>query len=172
MSGVINIITRKGTARATQNLELTGGRFEYWRVMAQSQGKMGILDYAVSSSYIDNGEPVEGSGFKNGTLSANIGLPPTKNMELRWVVRYATSDTEAFPDDSGGPVCRLRQVEKRDIQELTLGGTFTHALHGGNINSSLASTTGTKMSIPLVWPWCAEPLRSAAECHGQRLRTL
>ena len=128
MSGVINIITRKGTAKATQNLELTGCRFEYWRVMAQSQGMMGILDYAVSSSYVDNGEPVEGSGFKNGTLSANIGLPPTKNMELRWVVRYATSDTEAFPDDSGGPeFAVLRQVEKRDIQELTLGGTFTHA---------------------------------------------
>ena len=128
MSGVINIITRKGMARATRNLELTGGRFEYWRAMSQVQGMLGILDYAVSSSYVDNGEPVEGSGFKNGTLSANIGLPPTKNMELRWVVRYATSDTEAFPDDSGGPeFAVLRQVEKRDIQELTLGGTFTHA---------------------------------------------
>jgi outer membrane cobalamin receptor len=128
MSGVINIITRQGTTTATRHLELTGGRYEYWRAMAQAQGMVGVMDYAVSGSYVDTGEPVEGSAFKNGTLYANIGVPPTDNMELRWLVRYATSDTAAFPDDSGGPqFAVLRQVERRDIQELTLGVTFTHA---------------------------------------------
>jgi outer membrane cobalamin receptor len=127
MSGVINIITRKGTAKATQQLELTGGRYEYWRAMAQAQGMVGVMDYAVSGSYVDNGEPVEGSAFKNGTLYANIGVPPTDNMELRWLIRYVNSDAEAFPDDSGGPeFAVLRQVERRDIQELTLGMTLTH----------------------------------------------
>jgi hypothetical protein len=83
---------------------------------------VGVMDYAVSGSYVDNGEPVEGSEFKNSTFYVNIGVPPADNMELRWLVRYAKSDTEAFPDDSGGPrFAVLRDVETRDIQELTLG---------------------------------------------------
>ena len=127
LSGVINIITRKGTTTASRQVELTGGRYDYWRTAAEAQGMLGVMDYAVSGSYVDNGEPVEGSEFKNSTFYVNIGVPPADNMELRWLVRYAKSDTEAFPDDSGGPrFAVLRDVETRDIQELTLGLTLSH----------------------------------------------
>jgi vitamin B12 transporter len=127
MSGVINIITRKGAAKAMRSVELAGGLHGYWRTLAEVQGMLGVMDYAVSGSYVDNGEPVEGSDFENTTLSINMGVPPADNMELRWLVRYAKSDTEAFPDDSGGPrFAVLRAVERRDIQELTMGLTLTH----------------------------------------------
>ncbi len=127
MSGAINIITRQGKAKATRKVEVAGGRYEYLRMAADVQGMVGVMDYAVSGAYVDNGEPVEGSGFENFTLYANLGLPPTDNMELRWVVRYANSDSDAFPDDSGGPeFAVLRDVETRDMQELTLGMTLVH----------------------------------------------
>lgn len=127
LSGVINIITRKGEAKASRGVELAGGLYGYWRTVAEAQGMLGTMDYAVSGSYVDNGEPVEGSEFHNVTFYTNMGLPPADNMELRWLVRYARSDTEAFPDDSGGPrFAVIRAVETRDIQELTLGLTFTH----------------------------------------------
>jgi outer membrane cobalamin receptor len=127
LSGVINIITRKGESKATRRLELAGGRYGYWRTVAEARGMLGVLDYAVSGSYVDNGEPVEGSEFENTAFSINMGVPPADNMELRWLVRHAKSDAEAFPDDSGGPrFAVLRAVERRDIQELTMGLTLTH----------------------------------------------
>jgi iron complex outermembrane receptor protein/vitamin B12 transporter len=127
LSGVINIITRQGSTRDTRQVEVAGGRYAYWRTAAEARGRLGILDYAVSGSYLDNGEPIQGSEFTNGTGQANIGLAPLQNLELRWVLRYAHSDSEAFPEASGGPrFAVLREVDQRDIQELTLGMTLTH----------------------------------------------
>lgn len=127
LSGVINIITRQGTAKATRNVELAGGRFDYFRVVADAQGMLGVMDYAISGSYLDNGEPVEGSEFTNGTIHGNFGVPLSNTMELRWVLRLANSDTEAFPEVSGGPrFAVLRALETRDIEELTLGITLGH----------------------------------------------
>lgn len=127
LSGVINIITRQGTATATRQLELTGGRYDYWRPMAAAQGMVGGMDYAVSGSYVDDGRAVPGSAFHNVTVYANLGLPLADNMELRWLGRYSKSDSTAFPDDSGGPrFAVLRDVEKRNFEELTLGLTWKH----------------------------------------------
>lgn len=128
MSGVINIITRQGQARATRQVTVAGGRYAYLRMAAAVQGMLGVMDYAASVAYVDNGEPVEQSAFNNVTLYAKMGAALTDNMELRWVLRYADSDSEAFPDDSGGPeFAVLREVEARHADELTLGFNLTHA---------------------------------------------
>lgn len=127
MSGVINIITRRGQAKASRQVEVVGGRYDYLRMAAAAQGMLGTMDYAASVAYLDNGEPVEQSGFENVSLYTNMGAPLTDNMELRWVLRYADSDSEAFPDFSGGPdLAVIREVEERDIRELTLGFNLTH----------------------------------------------
>ncbi|MCZ6876391.1 MAG: TonB-dependent receptor, partial [bacterium] len=127
MSGAINIITRQGQAKATRQVEVAGGRYEYLRLAAEVQGMVGVMDYAARVAYVDNGEPVEQSEFDNITLYTNLGTPLADNMELRWVLRYADSDSEAFPDFSGGPdLAVIREVEERDIQELTLGFNLTH----------------------------------------------
>lgn len=127
LSGVINIITRQGEATPVRSVAVAGGRYEYLRMVAEAQGMLGVMDYAVSGAYLDNGEPVDGSGFDNVTLYVNMGVPPTDTMELRWIMRYVNSDTSAFPEFSGGPdLARIRAVEERDIQELTLGLTLAH----------------------------------------------
>jgi vitamin B12 transporter len=128
ISGVINIITRRGQARATRQVEVVGGRYEYLRMATAAQGMLGAMDYAASVSYVDNGEPVEQSAFENVTLHANMGASLTDNMELRWVLRYADSDSKAFPDDSGGAdFAVFREAEERHAEELTLGFNLEHA---------------------------------------------
>ncbi len=67
LSGVINIITRRGHAESSRQIELVGGRFDYIRTRLQAQGQVGDLDYALSTVYLDNGEPIEGSDFRNGS---------------------------------------------------------------------------------------------------------
>jgi outer membrane cobalamin receptor len=129
MSGVINIITRQGAAKTAGAVEMAGGRFGYIRPLGQVRGGQGTMDYAVSASYLDNGEPVEGSEFKSTSVHTNVGIQLSDAMELRGVLRYVNIDSEAFPDASGGPqFAELRDVDVREIQELTFGLTLAHEL--------------------------------------------
>lgn len=129
LSGVINIITREGGEKPAADIQVSGGRFGHVRALGQARGRLGELDYALSGSYLDNGEPVEGSALINKTFQANMGLPLTDTIELRGVWRYADTHSEAFPDASGGPdLAFLREVNERDMQEVTLGLTLAHEL--------------------------------------------
>jgi vitamin B12 transporter len=127
MGGVINIITRRGAGAPSSSVEGTAGRFDHYRALLQTGGTLGILDYAASGSYLDNGRAVEGDRFVGETVYANLGVRPTDGIELRWVLYYAHSRRKAFPDDSGGPeFAVLRMVEKRDGDELATGITLKH----------------------------------------------
>src|SRR5712691_6352762 len=127
LGGVINIITRYGAGAPSGSVEVSAGRFDYYRTLLQASGTLGLMDYAVSGSYLDNGRAVEGSRFLGETVQANLSIRPTEAIELRWVLRYADSRSKAFPDDSGGPeFAVLRTVEKRDAEDLTTGITLKH----------------------------------------------
>ena len=127
LGGVINIITQRGDGEPTGRVEVSGGRFGAARVLGQAHGKVGVLDYAASGSYLDNGTPVPGSGFTSRQFHVNAGVSVTDTMALRWVLRYADSRSQAFPDDSGGPQFAVRrEPEHRDATEITTGLTLTH----------------------------------------------
>src|SRR4029453_4356138 len=127
MGGVINIITRRGAGAPSNSVEGTAGRFDHYRALLQTGGTLGILDYAASGSYLDNGRAVEGDRFVGETVYANLGVRPTDVIELRWFLRYAHSRRKAFPDDSGGPeFAVIRTVEKRNGDELATGITLKH----------------------------------------------
>jgi vitamin B12 transporter len=127
MGGVINIITRRGAGAPRSNVEGTAGRFDQYRALLQTGGTLGILDYAASGLYLDNGRAVEGDRFVGETVSANLGVRPTDGIELRWALYYVHSRRKAFPDDSGGPeFAVLRAVEQRDGDALATGITLKH----------------------------------------------
>jgi hypothetical protein len=88
---------------------------------------LGDLDDAFSGSYLDNGEPVEGSEFVSQTFQGNVGMLWSDAIERRAVWRYADSHSETFPDASGGPRQAVSSdVAEQDVQELTLGLTLSH----------------------------------------------
>jgi len=127
LGGVMNIITRRGEGVPIGSVEVSAGRFDTYRTLLQANGTLGVLDYAVSGSYLDNGRPVEGNRFLGATLQANLGVHLADAIELRGVVRYADSRSKAFPDDSGGPELAVRRTtEKRDAEDLTSGITLKH----------------------------------------------
>jgi outer membrane cobalamin receptor len=129
ISGVINIITRQGTTQTTGEADIAGGRFGSIHPLVQVRGAQGAADYALSASYLDNGEPVEGSEFRSTAMYTNVGVQLSNTMELRGVLRVAKIDSETFPDASGGPTFAvLHGVDVRDIQELTLGLILTHEI--------------------------------------------
>jgi outer membrane cobalamin receptor len=127
LGGVINIITRRGTEGPNGSVEVSAGRFGAYRTLLQANGTLSVMDYAVSGSYLDNGRPVEGSRLLGVTPQTNLGVHLTDAIELRGVLRYADSQSKAFPDDSGGPEFAVRRTtEKRDAQDLTTGITLKH----------------------------------------------
>jgi len=128
MSGVINIITRKGSQKPAVDVEASGGGFGYARTFVRTEGTAGEkLDYAISGSYLDNGEPVEGSSFVNQTVMGNAGLVLSSSMDVRTVMRYSGSDNESFPDDSGGSLfAALRDRDQREIEEMSWGLELNH----------------------------------------------
>lgn len=127
MSGVINIITRKGSETPSVEIEADGGRFGYVRTLLRTGGTSGKWNYSLSGSYLDNGEPIEGSSLVNKTFMANLGGDLSDTMNLQTVFRFADSDNESFPDDSGGPLfSTFRTTDRRDITEFSLGVKLNH----------------------------------------------
>ncbi len=131
MAGVINLITHRGSAVPLNSFMVSGGRFGSYHTLLESRGRSSRVDYSLSGSTLDSGDPVEGSGFSSKDFHANFGLLPSNDTDLRFVFRYADSHLESFPDDSGGPASPdavLRGAEARDVRESTFGSEFSTVL--------------------------------------------
>ncbi len=127
MSGVINIITQKVQATPSLEIEANGGRFGYAQTQMRAGGASGKWNYSISGSYLDNGKPVEGNSLVNKSILANLGGSLSDTLKLQAVMRFADSDHESFPDDSGGPLfAALRTTDQRDITEFSLGVNLHH----------------------------------------------
>jgi outer membrane cobalamin receptor len=127
MGGVINIITRRGSGPTQGAADIGGGRFGYGRTGLSAAGANGIFDYAVSSAYLSDGEPVKGSTFRNGTFNGKFSVSPSDRALLQMVSYFGDSHSESFPDDSGGDKYAVRrQTERRHEQQSTVGLSFSH----------------------------------------------
>ncbi|HIE64382.1 MAG: TonB-dependent receptor [Nitrospira sp.] len=128
MAGVINIIIHRGGSGPLNSFTVSGGRFGSYRTLLEMRGRSNRVDYSLSGSTLDAGDPVEGSGFSSKTFHVNFALLLSDDTDLRSVFRYADSHLEAFPDDSGGPVfSEFRDADTRDVRELTAGTEFSTA---------------------------------------------
>lgn len=129
IGGVINIVTRRGTAAPEFGVDGEVGPHGYYRTALEARGPLGSGTFAMTASYIDNGEPVEGSAFIGTSVTAGARLLPSESTWLRFAARFADTHSEAFPDDSGGPdFAVLRTVDERDGQEVTAGAEFGHRI--------------------------------------------
>ena len=127
IGGVINIITKRGSAQPQASIDFTGGRFGYGRTAFTTSGRSGIFDYAFSTAYLSDGEPVKGSNFRNGSYNGKFSIAPSDNALLQMTSHFADSHSESFPEDSGGPQYAVRrQTDRRHEQQTTVGLNFTH----------------------------------------------
>jgi vitamin B12 transporter len=111
IGGVINIITRKGQGKPSLTVSAEGGSFETHRESVSFSGGTQLYNYSLSASYRDsNGIPAarwsdgnhERDGYENINTSARLGLTPTSNFDLDFILRYVNTDTDI--DNSGGPL--------------------------------------------------------------------
>ncbi|ABA87714.1 cobalamin uptake ligand-gated TonB-dependent outer membrane channel [Syntrophotalea carbinolica DSM 2380] len=111
IGGVINIITKKGQGKPSITLSAEGGSFETHHETVSLSGGTQLVNYALSASYLDsNGITAarwsdgnhERDGYENLTTSLRLGLTPTKNFDLDFILRYMETDTDI--DNSAGPL--------------------------------------------------------------------
>lgn len=160
LSGVINIITKKGKGKPKATAEAMAGRYGQYQFLGGVSGAGPFYDYSVTGSWLDDGEQVEGSTFKSPSVTANLGLINRDDMEITSTFRYSHIDSTSFPDDSGGPeFAVLRATDDRNIDQLLLGLGYTHSPVGWweyGIKLSYYNTK-EKFSSPGVAPGERDP---------------
>lgn len=128
LSGVINIITKKGEGRWKATAEGMAGRYGQYQLLGGFSGAGPFYDYSITGSWLDDGEQVEGSAFKSPSVTANLGFLNRDDMEITSVFRYSHIDSTSFPDDSGGPeFAVLRTTDQRNTDQLLIGLNYTHS---------------------------------------------
>ncbi len=129
LGGAINIITRRGGDEDEARAKAEGGRFGFVRANGGVQGSRGPFDFALSGAWVVDPDDASRGDFEGGSLTANLGAQLPAQGELRAVLRFSDTDSSAFPDNSGGvEFAQIRQLEDRDIEELTTGFTFRQPL--------------------------------------------
>ncbi len=109
MSGVINIVTRKGTPEPEAAVFSEIGAHNTFREGGELRGVKGALDYSFYLSRLDSeginkvSAGTEEDGYRNTTFSSRIGYKVLEDSELSLVTRYtdakAEIDAAAYDDD-------------------------------------------------------------------------
>ncbi len=115
VSGVINIITKKGSAQPESFIATEGGSYNTTKVYGGTRGQTGALDYSVDFSKIQSsgfstankgnpnidhgGNTQEPDAWKNQSVGFKLGYQLSKNSKFKLTAREILSDKQL--DDSG-----------------------------------------------------------------------
>ncbi len=159
LAGVINIITFDGNMLSKKSIDISAQTKGGYRFFTESRGKRNSFSHSLSASYVDDGEPTEGSNFKSPTFISNLGYS-TDKLEVKSVSRFSHIKSTGFPDDSGGPeFAVIRETEERELNQFLTGLRFIH-LSGeswvNNLNLYLTHTD-EDISSPGVAPGIRDP---------------
>lgn len=109
MSGVINIITKKGTGRPKTDVSLDGGSFSTYKASVASSMGEGGRHYRLGASYFKTDgisaakSGQEDDGYKNASLSWRLGWKPseTSSVDVSGRYSYDRSELDGFDFMSG-----------------------------------------------------------------------
>ncbi|MBQ7248563.1 MAG: TonB-dependent receptor [Deltaproteobacteria bacterium] len=111
MTGVIQIITRKGQGGPRAHVALEGGSFRTLRESAAVSGSKKRVNYALAVSRTDSDGISaaakkdgnhEHDGYQNTAVSLRLGVQPTEKSYIDFIGRY--QDTRTEMDNFGGPL--------------------------------------------------------------------
>ncbi|MCA9811144.1 MAG: TonB-dependent receptor, partial [Candidatus Dadabacteria bacterium] len=88
LSGVINIVTKKGEGKPSAFAEGSYGRYGQYGFLGGISGAGDFYNYSLSGSWLDDGEQVEGSSFKSPSFTGRLGVLNNRNFEVNSNVRY------------------------------------------------------------------------------------
>src|SRR3970282_1808009 len=99
VSGVINIISRRGSPDSAVSSEFRIGNFGMQEFQGSARGQWKSFQYSIGGSYLDIGEQVESDSFSPGTIAFQSGLSLTTKSVLNFTSRYQDFDASGFPEN-------------------------------------------------------------------------
>ncbi|MEI7749203.1 MAG: TonB-dependent receptor [Chlorobiaceae bacterium] len=109
-AGIINIITKQGKGKPEFTIGAEGGAYGTWKAYGNAMGKIDAFRYSVNLarlksdgfSNVDQRNPLimhpaitaDKDGYRNTTLSTNLGYQLSKNVDLSNVLRYADASAD------------------------------------------------------------------------------
>lgn len=123
VGGVINVITRdgRGLTKPEHAVAFEAGSFSTTKFMADSQGSIGKVNYAVGVSQLNNDFPRDNNQFQQSSVRGTIGFTPREDMYFDLKGSFFSADGGApgsvlFPD----PVATLQ----REVTSISPGLTW------------------------------------------------
>lgn len=123
LSGVINVITLSGSETLTADADAELGSHDYARAGFRLSGpaSRGGL-YSIRWGGINDGESSDPAEFRSHSVSGKFASGPGAAFDFSVYGRHASSDSVAFPDDSGGErLAVIRDKSQRETEASTLG---------------------------------------------------
>lgn len=120
LSGVVNFLTRG--AESGSDVSVETGTQGYGSASAFYGGTLAGIDTGVGVFGTNDEGDVEGADYEargvNGKFSSEFGGAGSANLSLG----YQQTETEGFPEDSGGPeLAVIREVDEREFDETRVG---------------------------------------------------
>lgn len=134
IGGVINVITRRGRDKFQSYGRIEGGSFRTLSEAAGLNGSEGRVRYALNLAHTESegqditparlraGAPAEKDGFRNTTLSANLGFSPSSNTALNLVSRYTEARSQL--DVGSGEDADSESTARQSTVRAEARGTF------------------------------------------------
>ncbi len=129
MSGVINILSKRGATGPRLDLAADYGSFDSRRAEVHASGKAGILCFSGGASYKDLDEQVEQDSFSLGSAALSADAQIASRSLLTFTARYYSKQASGFPENGGGPLFSiLRDPKETDGNQITLGINYLQNL--------------------------------------------
>lgn len=163
VAGVINIIMKKGTKKASPSLLLNYGSYNTFKTNASINGKSGVIDYQLGYTYsrtdgISEATDKAGTGkfdkdpSKQHSIMAGIGIAVSKNIRLNPYLMASDFDGEldngGFSDDKDYSQ-QLKNFQAGIRNEISFGRAKLNLLYNYNrvrrdyLNDSIIKETAT-----------------------------
>ena len=169
LSGVVNIITRRGTTRMPQlDAAVDGGNFGTGHTSAALGGTAKRVDYFSEYSYFDTDNSTPNSGYRNGTYAGRFGVAVGAGTDLSGTIRR--TDTK-FGSANGFDLYRVADdsVQKNTVNYASvtansqISSRWQSTLRFGNTDFRTSFTNPTPSGEPF------DPFGFGANYLGQRV---
>ena len=122
LSGIINIVTRRGTSQKPQvRATIEGGGQSLFRTDASISGLAGGGDYSVGFDWEQQDGHVGDDTFEGVNFQGSFGIPVTETGTLRLSMRAASWKADDYPESSGGPVFGSGELRHAETSEFDFG---------------------------------------------------
>lgn len=132
LAGVVNIVTRNHLWETSASLDASAGAYDSREIALRAGGRSWTLGAADSRE----GEVVRGNQFESQRVSGSFDRE-LDSWRVQLSGRYAETEREGFPDDSGGyEFAEIRETEHRDAEESLLSAALTNEFSRGMLQWS------------------------------------